>query len=101
MTLKVGMRLFCAQSAAAVIVIRCNSTEVGLRCGDEAMTTSEPSQSDPPATEDPSFGCLTGKRYEDATTGLEVLCTRGAMGELSADGRPLLIKAPRQLPSSD
>lgn len=100
MTLKVGMRLLCAQSTAAVIVIRCNGTEVDLRCGNEPMTPQEPRQ-DAPTTEDPSFGCLTGKRYEDATSGLEVLCTRGGVGELTVDGRPLLIKAPRQLPSSD
>jgi hypothetical protein len=103
MNLKVGMRLFSPQPGAAVIVIRCDGAEVDLRCGGEAMLPlDEPaSRSDTPATDPPASGCQTGKRYEDTALGLELLCTRGGAGELSVDGRPLLIKAPRQLPSSD
>jgi len=42
-----------------------------------------------------------GKRYEDADTGLEVLCTKAGKGSLSLNGRALPVKAPKPLPSSD
>jgi hypothetical protein len=44
---------------------------------------------------------VLGKRYVDADTGLEVLCTKAGRGVLSADGRQLTIKAPNALPASD
>ncbi|WP_016694149.1 hypothetical protein [Rhodococcus rhodochrous] len=42
-----------------------------------------------------------GKRYEDAETGLEVLCVKAGAGSLSIAGRPLSFKEAKTLPSSD
>jgi hypothetical protein len=97
------MRLFSPQSGAAVVVIRCDDTEIDLRCGNEAMTPvgEAVNGTRAEAAEGPSSGCQTGKRYEDTTLGIELLCTRGGPGELSIDGRVLVIKPPRQLPASD
>lgn len=44
---------------------------------------------------------LLGKRYSDEATGIELLCTKGGPGQLACDGRPLVVKAAKPLPSSD
>jgi hypothetical protein len=46
-------------------------------------------------------GPLLGKRYADDDLGLELLCTRAGTGALTVDGRPLLLKGAKPLPSSD
>ena len=52
---------------------------------------------------DPTLGDgpLLGKRYADDDLGLELLCTRAGTGALTVDGRPLLVKGAKPLPSSD
>ena len=49
----------------------------------------------------PAAGSVMGKRYVDAESGLEALCTKPGAGSLSLDGRPLAVKATKKLPSSD
>ncbi|MCS6948487.1 MAG: hypothetical protein NZM12_12815 [Steroidobacteraceae bacterium] len=44
---------------------------------------------------------LLGKRYGDDISGLELLCTRGGDGALTFDGRALVVRAVKPLPSSD
>lgn len=44
---------------------------------------------------------LLGKRYADPETGLELLCSKAGDGPLTVDDRPLGVKAPKALPSSD
>ena len=46
-------------------------------------------------------GSLLGKRYEDETAGVEVLCTKPGPGALACDGRALTLKSAKPLPSSD
>jgi hypothetical protein len=46
-------------------------------------------------------GSYSGKRYGDDISGIEVLCTKSGAGTLSVDGRPLIVRAPKRLPSSD
>ncbi|WP_223262759.1 hypothetical protein [Sphingobium sp. SCG-1] len=48
-----------------------------------------------------SGGTMTGKRYFDEESALEVLVTKAGQGSLSADGRPMPVKEAKALPSSD
>jgi hypothetical protein len=48
-----------------------------------------------------SAGSLLGKRYVDAESGLEALCSKPGAGSLSLDGRPLSMKEAKKLPASD
>ena len=46
-------------------------------------------------------GVMMGKRYFDEAAGIEVLGSKAGTGSLSIDGRPLRVKEPKPLPSSD
>jgi hypothetical protein len=41
------------------------------------------------------------KRYYDKVFGLELLCAKAVAGSLSIEGRSLLIREAKKLPSSD
>ena len=47
------------------------------------------------------FSAETGKRYADAGSGVEVLCTKAGQGDLAFAGRPLERKDAKPLPASD
>ena len=102
MELKPGSRWKSAVSAAEVVVVRPPSGPVTLACGGLPMIAAAEER---PAgvAQAPADGpaSLLGKRYSDADTGLEALCAKGGAGELSVDGRPLVIKDAKKLPSSD
>ena len=44
---------------------------------------------------------LLGKRYQDAKTGVTVLCIRAASSRVCCDGAPMALLAAKTLPSSD
>jgi len=48
-----------------------------------------------------SNGTMLGKRYVDDASGIEVLCTKAGVGTITFDGRTLLLKEAKPLPSSD
>lgn len=48
-----------------------------------------------------SEGTSAGKRYADAESGIELLCTKPGAGDLSFKGRALKRKDAKPLPSSD
>jgi hypothetical protein len=48
-----------------------------------------------------SAGSQMGKRYVDADTGFEGLCTKPGKGSFALDGRALTVKEAKKLPSSD
>ena len=52
---------------------------------------------------DPTLGDgpLLGKRYSRTTTSASSCCAAGRRGALTVDGRPLLVKRAKPLPSSD
>jgi hypothetical protein len=101
MTLKPGARLWSTTTSTAVVVVRPSSGEVELTCDGVPLADSEqPEQGGAPASEE-DRGMLTGKRYSDPDSGLEVLCTRGGDGVLAADGRTLGMVGARALPASD
>jgi hypothetical protein len=94
-----GKRLRSTVSDTEIIVVRSPAAPVELSCGGQPMTPDlAVAGAGASATDNDS---VLGKRYVDADTGLEVLCTKAGRGVLSADGRQLTIKAPNALPASD
>jgi len=102
MELKPGSRWKSAVCDAEVVVVRGAKEPRVLECGGHAMV---PYAADRPAglmaAADRSDGVLTGKRYVDEESAVEILCSKAGKGSLSMDGRPLQVKAAKALPSSD
>jgi hypothetical protein len=102
MKLRPGQKLHSAVCDGQVIVVRAPATAVDVHCGgvpllEEGQAPEEGVQLDP----GPGEGPLIGKRYADEDLGLELLCIRPGQGALTVDGRPLLVKGAKPLPSSD
>jgi hypothetical protein len=102
MKLRPGQKLRSAVCDAQVVVVRAPSDGVELGCGG-APLLGDGQAAETAATLDPTLGDgpLLGKRYADDDLGLELLCTRAGTGALTVDGRPLLVKGAKPLPSSD
>lgn len=102
MNLKPGSRWKSAVCTAEAVVVRPPSATVVLACGGVPMLA--PGDERPPGVAlapDHAGGSLLGKRYIDAETGLEALCAKAGEGGLSVDGRPMVVKDAKKLPSSD
>jgi hypothetical protein len=97
MQTKAGLKLRSQTCTTEVIVVRAATDPVDLTCCGAPMTTDEVGEV-PTGSGDE---ILLGKRYTDEETGLEVLCTKPGFGPLAADGRALLLKGTKPLPSSD
>ncbi|MDQ2754224.1 MAG: hypothetical protein M3R71_01595 [Actinomycetota bacterium] len=104
--LRAGGRLACPQCPTEVVVVRAANGDPSITCqGVGLVDITEPralaghagDRADQPAGDGP----LLGKRYVDEQTDLELLCTKAGPGTLACDGRPLGIRAPKPLPSSD
>jgi hypothetical protein len=102
MKLRAGQKLHSAVCDAQVVVVKAPADEVELGCGG-APLLDDGQQADGAPVLDPSLGDgpLLGKRYADDDLGLELLCTRPGAGALTIEGRPLLVKGAKPLPSSD
>ena len=102
MKLRPGQKLHSAVCDAQVVVVKAPAGEVELGCGC-APLLDDGQEADGATTLDASLGegPLLGKRYADEELGLELLCTRAGTGALTVDGRALLIKGAKPLPSSD
>ena len=102
MKLRPGQKLHSAVCDAQVVVVRAPSAEVEVGCGG-APLLDEGQEPEGGAVLDPALGDgpLLGKRYADDDLGLELLCVRPGKGALTVDGRPLLVKGAKPLPSSD
>lgn len=98
MQTKAGLKLRGTTCSTEVIVVRPAAVPVQLTCCGAPLTAEGTS---PAPSGQGAAGVLLGKRYADAQTGLEVLCTKPGPGELAVDGRPLLVKGAKPLPSSD
>ena len=102
MKLRPGQKLHSAVCDAQVVVVKAPAGEVELGCGG-APLLDDGQEADGAAALDASLGeaPLLGKRYADEELGVELLCTRAGTGALTVDGRALLIKGAKPLPSSD
>src|SRR5438874_2847321 len=102
MELKPGSRWRSAVCDAEVVVVRPPSAASSLECGGQPMLphgTQRQAGASPSA--DRAAGSVLGKRYTDAETGFEALCSKPGQGSLSLSGRPLAVKEAKKLPSSD
>jgi hypothetical protein len=103
MDLKPGSRWKSAVCSAEVVVVRAPNAPASLECGGAAMLAGGADRpvNAPAIDPDHAAGVLVGKRYTDAESGLEALCAKAGAGSLSVDGRALVVKDPKKLPSSD
>jgi hypothetical protein len=101
MQLRPGMKLFSTVCDAQVVVVKAPTEEVEVGCGGAPMVEEDPGGAS--GAPDASLGeaAMIGKRYADEDLGLELLCSRGGAGALTANGEPLLLKGAKPLPSSD
>ena len=99
MQTKAGLKLRGTTCTTEVVVVRPAASPVDLSCCGGALTTDEVAL--PAGAADAPAEVLLGKRYTDEETGLELLCTKPGPGELVVDGRALLLKGTKPLPSSD
>jgi hypothetical protein len=101
--LTTGQRRQSSVCDTEIIVIRPASTEIDLWCGGAPMTPL--GETLPPrGAVHPSFagGTMLGKRYTHPDDdSLELLVTKAGAGSLSAGPTLLVLKASRQLPTSD
>lgn len=97
---KVGSQLFSAVCATSVIVVKPGTDEVELCCGGQPMLESAPATPNGAPDAELAAGTSIGKRYVHEN-GLEVVCTKAGQGTLSVEGKPLALKGPTPLPSTD
>ena len=102
MELKPGSRWKSAVCDTEVVVVRAVKDPAQLECGGQPMVAHN---TEKPAglsiSADFSGGTQAGKRFADETSGLEILATKGGVGSLSIDGRPIGAKEAKKLPASD
>jgi hypothetical protein len=96
---KPGARLRSAVSETEVVVVRAPTSQVTLCCGGQPMVALDAAAMAQAPEGDEAT--LLGKRYVDEQSALELLCTKGGAGALTADGRVLTVKGAKPLPSSD
>jgi hypothetical protein len=86
-----------------VIVVRAPKDDIEVSCGGQPMVDMGAAASGNGGSVSPEFaeGTQMGKRYADEDLGLELLCTKAGDGSLAVDGKQLLIKGAKPLPSSD
>ncbi|MGV8880661.1 MAG: hypothetical protein ACOH19_00750 [Rhodoglobus sp.] len=94
--IRAGARLYSSVSSAEFIVVK--PADVELTCAGAPLGDA-PSGIAPDAS---AVDILAlGKRYEDTTSGLLVMCTKAGAGPIEADGRVLSMLTAKPLPSSD
>jgi len=98
--LQAGARLYSTACASEVVVVKAPTGAVDLRCGGAPLADAA---TDAKVDLDAAFseGTQIGKRYVDDESGIELLATKAGDGSLSIDGRALLLKGAKPLPSSD
>lgn len=102
MDLKPGSRWKSAVCDAEFVLVRPPKTPVTLACGGAPVIPH--AQAKPEGATlaaDHAGGSAAGKRYADAETGLEALCSKAGAGSLSIDGRPIGAAEAKKLPASD
>ena len=100
--LKPGTRLRSAVCPTEVMIVAAPKSDVRVSCGGVAMAPLDaaPAAGGAPHP-DACGGTLLGKRYVNEAGDLELLCTKPGQGSLASDGKPLVVKGAKPLPSSD
>ncbi|WP_375482594.1 hypothetical protein [uncultured Jatrophihabitans sp.] len=99
----VGQTLSSVTDSTTVIVVRSPGADVEITCGGRPMVDAKAGASVDRVEADPGFadGSLLGKRYEDASSTIELLVTKGGTSSLAVDGQLLVVKSAKPLPASD
>jgi hypothetical protein len=99
---KPGTRLRSVVCTTEVVVVRAAGEAVDLRCGGHALVRSnEPVPADVEVDAGFAGGTMLGKRYIDAETTLELLCTKAGAGSLSIGEVRMQLSGAKPLPASD
>jgi hypothetical protein len=102
MDTKPGSRWKSAVCDTEVVVIRPPKGAISLQCGGQEMIAHNAAKPEGVAiSPDFSGGTAAGKRYTDADTGIELLCSKGGAGSLAIDGRAISAADAKKLPASD
>jgi hypothetical protein len=102
MKLKPGQRLKSAVSEAQIMVIKAPTGEIRIQCAGVDLLELAAEASGALGSGSSTEGVLQiGKRYANQAGTLELLCTKGGAGLLSADEEILQPRQSKQLPSSD
>jgi hypothetical protein len=102
MDMKPGSRWKSAVCDTEVVVIRPPKTPVSLQCGGVEMVAQAAAKPEGAAlSPDFSAGTQAGKRYTDADSGIELLCSKSGKGSLAIDGRAISAADAKKLPASD
>lgn len=100
MELKPGTRLACPACETEVVVVAAPTATVTITCGGAELVAAD-AERDTDAPHAEGEGPLLGKRYVDADTGIELLCSKAGAGGLGADERAMDVKGAKPLPASD
>lgn len=101
MNIKPGARLRSTVCETQVVVVR-GTGDIVLTCGGTPMVgVDDPAATTGPTESGHDAGTLLGKRYEDGSGTVEVLCVKPGTGSLGLAGSPLAMKAAKELPASD
>lgn len=101
MEIKPGSKLRSTTDSTEVVVIRAGTGPVELTCGGAAMVAATEAVAATGVAAGHEAPTQLGKRYTDDEAGIEVLCTKPGEGALACDGRVLVLKTAKPLPSSD
>lgn len=99
--LKPGSRWKSRVCGGEFVLVRAPGGEGELTCGGVALVPQGSSAPSVEATEPAGDGTMAGKRYAEAESGVELLCTKPGSGALAFAGRPLARKDAKPLPASD
>src|ERR1700684_2114136 len=101
MKLTPGSRWKSAVCDTEIVLVR--QPKAGeLQCGGREMVPHNATKPEGLALSlEYSSGTQLGKRYGDDAGGIEVLCTKPGRGSLALDGRALVMREAKKLPSSD
>ncbi|MGV0714288.1 hypothetical protein ABQE93_02665 [Mycolicibacterium sp. XJ662] len=102
MKLTAGTRLRSAVDETQVVVIRAPGSPIELTCGGHPLLPLE-AEPEPGLTiaVGHDSGTVLGKRYLDADSGLELLCTKAGAAALFVNDSPMPVKSAKPLPASD
>jgi len=96
-----GSRWMSAVCSGEFVVVRPPSGAGKLTCGEVALRAHGSGEAAACTATEGHEGTMAGKRYADADSGVEVLCTKPGAGSLGFAGRPLHRKDAKPLPASD
>ena len=99
--LKPGTRWKSGVCGGEFVVIRPPAGNGELTCGGVALRAQGSTEPLLEATEAAGEGAIAGKRYAEAESGVELLCTKPGSGALAFAGRSLARKEAKPLPASD